>query len=166
MNKRIILAALVTAALVGCQSTSTGNQASTDSNGAYSALAGAALTAAMQAWGAQGGETLSLADSVQQATSVSTDQAVGGVGSLLALAQNSLSSTQNSELGGLVPGYSALSSSGLTSLITSSDAVNNAFSAMGLDPSMVSTFAPIILSALQSQGASSTLINSLGTIWQ
>lgn len=167
MKQYVILATLV-ATLVGCQSTSNETPATTTTNdtGNYSALAGVALTAAMQAWGQQSTGSTPLVDSVQQATNVTAEQAVGGVGSLLALAQNSLNTTQNTELESLIPGYNALSSTGLSSMITNSTAVTSAFSALGLDPTMVSAFAPIILNSLQSQGASSTLLSALGTIWQ
>jgi hypothetical protein len=165
MKKHVILAAIVTSALLGCQSTSTGT-ASDDNNSNYSALAGAAISAAMQAWEQQNSGGSTLADAVQSTTNVSTEQAAGGVASLLALAQNSLSPAQSTELEGLVPGYDTLASSGLSSLLTSSGAVESAFSAIGLDPSMVSTFAPIILQVLQTQGASSMLLDALGSVWQ
>lgn len=164
MKKQVILAALVTVALAGCQSTST--ETASEDNSNYSALAGVALSTALQAYGQQSAQSSNLADAVQTATNVSSDQAVGGVASLLALAQNSLNSAQNTELEGLVPGYDTLASSGLTSLITNSGAVDSAFSAIGLDPALVSTFAPILLSVLQTQGASSTLLDALGSIWQ
>jgi hypothetical protein len=88
------------------------------------------------------------------------------VGSLLALAQNNLGESQNSELAGLIPGYDSLQSTGLTAMIANNETVKSAFTALGMDPSLISTFVPIILQTLQSQGASSSLLSSLGTIWQ
>ncbi|PTP93444.1 DUF2780 domain-containing protein, partial [Vibrio splendidus] len=44
--------------------------------------------------------------------------------------------------------------------------VESAFAGLGMDSSMVTTFAPIILQALQSQGATSGLMDSLAAIWQ
>lgn len=168
MKQHALVAALATIMLFGCQSTGSDTSTATASNGNsdYSALTGVALTAAMQAWGDQSDTSAVLADSVQQAANVTTEQAVGGVGSLLALAQNSVSTEQSTELAGLIPGYEALNSTGLSSLITSSGALDSAFTALGLDPSLVSVFAPVMLNTLQSQGASSTLINSLGAIWE
>lgn len=167
MKKRVVLTAALTLALVGCQSTGEQSQTTSESsNSNYSALAGAALTGAIQAWSQQGAANTDLASQIQQATNVTSDQAIGGVGSLLALAQNSLGSTQNQELGGLIPGYDVLESSGLSSLITNSSAVDSAFSALGMDPALVSTFAPLLISALQTQGASSGLTQALSTIWQ
>ncbi|KOO10989.1 hypothetical protein AKJ18_31430, partial [Vibrio xuii] len=69
-------------------------------------------------------------------------------------------------LAGLIPGYDMLQQTGLTSMIANSEMVKSSFSALGMDPSLVSTFAPIILQALQSQGASTGLLSSLGSIWQ
>ncbi|CAH0533140.1 hypothetical protein VST7929_01001 [Vibrio stylophorae] len=163
MKTRVYFIALMVATLLGCQSTSGSSNADSDSG--YGALAGTALTTAMQAWGAQGASN-PLADTIQQATNVSNEQAVGGLGSLLALAQNSLGSEQNSELSSLIPGYGALESTGLTSLVTNNSSLNSAFSALGLDPSMVSTFAPLIINGLKAQGASSSLLSSLTSLWQ
>lgn len=169
MNKNLVLAVIASAALMGCQNTSgsSENTASTNAGGSsYSSIAGAALLAAAQSWGQQSEDTSVLAQAIQQSTNVTPQQAAGGVGSLLALAQNSLGQTQNNELAGLIPGYSSLQQSGLTSMIVNSDMVKSSFTALGMDPSLISTFAPIILQTLQSQGASTGLLSSLGTIWQ
>ncbi|WCE29448.1 DUF2780 domain-containing protein [Vibrio sp. SCSIO 43137] len=98
---------------------------------------------------------------------VSTQQATGGAGALLALASNSLSESDSSELSSLIPGMSALQNSapGLMGMATNLSAVNNVFSSLGLDPAMVSQFAPLILQYLTSQGASSGLLSSLGSLW-
>ncbi|WP_244230749.1 DUF2780 domain-containing protein [Vibrio ouci] len=126
----------------------------------------AALTGAISAWGQQGAADTDLAGQIQQATNVTSDQAIGGVGSLLALAQNSLGSSQNQELGSLIPGYDVLESTGLSKMITDSGAVDSAFSALGMDPALVSSFTPLIINALQAQGASSGLTSALAGIWQ
>ncbi|MDK9758897.1 DUF2780 domain-containing protein, partial [Vibrio sp. D173a] len=97
--------------------------------------------------------------------SVTSDQALGGIGSMLALAQNSLGSADNKELSSLIPGMSTLESTGLTSILNSQGAVESAFSGLGMDSLMITTFAPIILQALQSQGATSGLLDSLSAIW-
>ena len=164
MKKRIVVTLALSSILLGCQTTSS-DTAATGSD--YTAIATAAAGAALQAWlGQSGGTASALANLVQGQTNVSADQALGGVGSLLALAQNGLSGSQNSELGSLVPGLDTLQSSGLTSLITNQSAVDTAFESLGMDASMASTFAPILLSSLEDQGASSPLVGALGNIWQ
>ncbi|PWI33643.1 hypothetical protein DI392_09275 [Vibrio albus] len=102
------------------------------------------------------------------ALDVTPSQATGGAGALLSLASGSLSSSENSELASLIPGMDSLQSSvpGLSSLSTSMDAVNTIFGQLGMDSSMVSQFAPIILQYLTGQGASSGLLSSLTSLWQ
>ncbi|EGA66556.1 DUF2780 domain-containing protein [Vibrio brasiliensis] len=166
MNKKIIVAALASVALMGCQSTSGSSNAAASNDSAYSNLANAALMGAVQAWSSQSGDNTDLLSALQSSADVSSEQAAGGLGSMLALAQNSLSSSETSEMAELIPGFDSLQSTGLTSMIANNETVKSAFSALGMDPSLISTFAPIILSALQSQGASNGLLDSLGAIWQ
>ncbi len=101
---------------------------------------------------------------------VSDKQAAGGVGSLLSLAQNQLSDSNSSELESLMPGLDQLTSLASTSSslskISDMEAVNKVFNQLGLDSSMVTQYAPIILQYLTSQGASSDLLSSLTSIWQ
>ncbi len=101
---------------------------------------------------------------------VSDSQAAGGVGSLLTLAQNQLSESNSTELGTLLPGLDQLTSltgsSSTLSSITNLESVNKVFNQLGLDSSMVSQYAPIILQYLTSQGASSDLLGSLSALWQ
>jgi hypothetical protein len=101
---------------------------------------------------------------------VSDTQAAGGVGSLLALAQNQLSDANSSELETLLPGLNQLTSlsesSSAIAKIADMEAVNNVFNKLGLDSSMVSQFAPLVLQYLTSQGASSDLLGSLSSLWQ
>ena len=164
MHKKIAIAALMSVALLGCQSTSKDSQASNDSG--YSEIANAALMGAVQAWSKQGAADTDLVAAIQNSANVSSEQAIGGMGSLLALAQNSLGSSETSELAGLIPGFDSLQSSGLSALIANNETVKSAFSALGMDPSLISTFTPILLSALQSQGASAGLLDSLSSIWK
>lgn len=98
--------------------------------------------------------------------SVSPEQATTGLGALLSLAQSSLGSDQQSELSSLIPGMDSLTSSGLLSSIQDMDSVKSAFSSVGLDPAMISQFAPVVLDYLGSQGASSGLMDSLTSLWQ
>ncbi|MDN3615308.1 DUF2780 domain-containing protein [Vibrio gallaecicus] len=163
--KKVLITALCSLTVTSCASTSDSSTPSITSGIDYSQLSQTALMAAVDMW-AQQNESSSLADTLAKETSVTGDQALGGVGSLLALAQNSLSTSDSQELSSLIPGASTLESSGLTSLLQSKGAVESAFSSLGMDPSLVTTFAPIILQVLQTQGASSSLLSSLGSIWQ
>ena len=152
-------------AVVSCASTSDSEQTSSSSDTNYSQLSQTALMAAVNMWSQQN-ETTPLADTVADQASVTNDQAIGGIGSMLALAQNSLGTADNKELASLIPGMSSLESTGLSSVLSSQGAVESAFAGLGMDSSMVTTFAPIILQALQSQGATSGLMDSLAAIWQ
>ncbi|EGQ7757395.1 TPA: DUF2780 domain-containing protein [Vibrio vulnificus] len=164
MYKKIAIAAFVSVALMGCQTTS--KQAQTGTESGYGEMANAALMSAVQTWSQKGSIDNDIITAIQSSANISSEQAVGGVGSLLALAKNSLSSNESTELAGLMPGFDSLQSSGLTALISNNDTVKSAFSALGLDPALISTFTPIILSALQNQGASSGLLDSLSSIWK
>ncbi|WP_428775250.1 DUF2780 domain-containing protein [Vibrio sp.] len=162
MNK-LVVALFVSLAITGCQSTGTSGTDTGSSNNTV--LATNALLAATQMWSGMNA-TNPVADQLAQQTNVTNEQALGGLGSMLALAQNSLSGSQSQELAGMMPGYSSLQQSGLSALIASPEMMNTAFNALGMDPSLVSSFAPIVLQLLQTQGASSTLVNSLGALWQ
>ncbi|OMO31485.1 hypothetical protein BH582_13980 [Vibrio sp. 10N.222.47.A9] len=163
--KKILITMLSSLAVVSCASTSDSEQTSSSSDTNYSQLSQTALMAAVNMWSQQN-ETTPLADTVADQASVTSDQAIGGIGSMLALAQNSLGSADNKELASLIPGMSSLESTGLSSVLSSQGAVESAFAGLGMDSSMITTFAPIILQALQSQGATSGLMDSLAAIWQ
>lgn len=163
--KKVLITVLSSLAVVSCASTSDSEQTSSSSDTNYSQLSQTALMTAVNMWSQQN-ETTPLVDTVADQASVTSDQAVGGIGSMLALAQNSLGTADNKELATLIPGMSSLESTGLSSLLSSQGAVESAFSGLGMDPSMVTTFAPIILQALQSQGATSGLMDSLAAVWQ
>lgn len=123
---------------------------------------------------------------------VTPEQAVGGTGALLGLAKNKLSGNDYSQLSKAVPGVDQLAGSnalgslgGLGSLIGGSKSsssgnsvlgsalgnvqsmgdVNQAFSALGMDSSMVGQFAPVILQYLGQNGASGSALQSLGSLW-
>ena len=163
--KKILITMLSSLAVVSCASTSDSEQTGSTSDTNYSQLSQTALMAAVNMWSQQN-ETTPLADTVADQASVTSDQAIGGIGSMLALAQNSLGTADNKELATLIPGMSTLESTGLSSLLNSQSAVESAFTSLGMDSSMVSTFAPIVLQALQSQGATSGLMDSLAAVWQ
>ncbi|WP_375752367.1 DUF2780 domain-containing protein [Vibrio sp. HN007] len=115
----------------------------------------------------QAQENSPIVDALTSQLSVTPEQATGGAGALLALASNSLSGSNASELSNLIPGLSSLQESapGLMSMANNMGAVNDVFGALGLDASMVSQFAPIILQYLTGQGASSGLLGSLSSLW-
>ncbi|HCM0817627.1 TPA: DUF2780 domain-containing protein [Vibrio parahaemolyticus] len=97
---------------------------------------------------------------------VSTEQAAGGSSALIALAQSQLSQQNSTELQSLIPGLSNLKGAqSLLGNIESLSAVQSAFNALGLDPSMISQFAPAILGYLNEQGASEGLLKSLSGLW-
>ncbi|EJE4185767.1 DUF2780 domain-containing protein [Vibrio parahaemolyticus] len=97
---------------------------------------------------------------------VSTEQAAGGSSALIALAQSQLSQQNSTELQSLIPGLSNLKGAqSLLGNIESLSTVQSAFNALGLDPSMISQFAPVILGYLNEQGASEGLLKSLSGLW-
>ncbi|HCH3860158.1 TPA: DUF2780 domain-containing protein [Vibrio parahaemolyticus] len=97
---------------------------------------------------------------------VSTEQAAGGSSALIALAQSQLPQQNSTELQSLIPGLSNLKGAqSLLGNIESLSAVQSAFNALGLDPSMISQFAPVILGYLNEQGASEGLLKSLSGLW-
>ena len=111
-------------------------------------------------------ESSPLTDLLTSQLSVSKEQAVGGSGALLALAQSELSDENSSELESLVPGLSTLSSAqSLLGNVESLSAVQSTFDTLGLDSSMISQFAPVILQYLNEQGASEGLLSSLTGLW-
>ena len=67
---------------------------------------------AVNMWSQQN-ETTPLSDTVADQASVTSDQAIGGIGSMLALTQNSLDTADNKELTTLIPSMSSLESTGL-----------------------------------------------------
>ncbi|MDF5099272.1 DUF2780 domain-containing protein, partial [Vibrio parahaemolyticus] len=111
-------------------------------------------------------ESSPLTDMLTSQLPVSTEQAAGGSGALLALAQSQLSQENSSELQSLIPGLSNLQGAqSLLGNIENISAVKSAFDTLGLDPSMISQFAPVILDYLNKQGASEGLLSSLGGLW-
>ena len=167
MKKHIIVISALSVALLGCQVIGSPESTSSVSSLASSTLSEKALSEALQAFGSQStGETKGLASLVRESTGLTSEQAMGGIGSLLALAQGSLEQSQNNELGKLISGYDALKSTGLSTLITNQGSLETAFSQLGISPSMISTIAPVLINALKSQGASTGLMKSLSALWK
>jgi hypothetical protein len=135
-------------------------------------------------------QTLDLVSSLSS-LNVSPQQAVGGTGAMLDLAKNQLPGAQYSQLAQSVPGLDQLvGSNGLQQLSglggmlggsaatpVSSEAtaavsnvnnlqdLNTAFSALGMDSSMVEQFTPLLLQYFGKQGADASLLSSLGSLW-
>lgn len=167
MKNHIVIIGVLTGVLFGCQAIGTTEKTSATPATSSGVLSEAALRSALQVFGSQTTTDIQgLSSLVQESTGVSSSQAMGGVGSLLALAQNSLVQSQNNELSRLLPGYDQVSSTGLSSLITNQSALDTAFSGLGLSPSMVNTVAPVLINVLTNQGASPGLIQSLSSLWQ
>jgi hypothetical protein len=118
-------------------------------------------------------------------------QAVGGTGAMLDLAKNQLPGNQYSQLTSSVPGLDQMvGSNGLQQLsglggllggsaatpvsseaaaavsnVNSSQDLTNAFSALGMDSSMVQQFTPLLLEYFGGKGVDTSLLNSLGSLW-
>ncbi|NOI58312.1 DUF2780 domain-containing protein [Vibrio coralliilyticus] len=108
-----------------------------------------------------------LTDALTSNLSISGEQAATGSAALLSLAQNQLPANQSEELTGAIPGLSSLSSlGGIAGQVDSMSAVSDIFAKIGLDPSMISQFTPVILEYLSGQGASSGLMTSLEELWK
>ncbi len=168
--KKILIAVFALSTLAACQSNDAAQTTATPETQSSnnSALMSAALTTAMNVYSAQSGMSSETAvvNAIEDKLSLTPEQAVGGVGALMSVAQNTLGSEAKNELATLIPGAEALESSGLAPLITNMGAVDSAFSALGIDPAMASQFSPLIIEVLKSQGASSSLLSSLASVWK
>ncbi|KLV00376.1 hypothetical protein ABT56_22540 [Photobacterium aquae] len=100
---------------------------------------------------------------------ISPEQAAGGAGALLSVAASQLSGDQAAELANMIPGAEGLTDQlppGVGALLGNMDTINQIFSALGMDASMVTQFIPVVLQFLGDQGASAGLLDSLGSIWK
>ena len=119
------------------------------------------------------GEASALVDSLSSELGVSGQQAAGGAGALLAMAQSNLSADQFSGVLNKVPGLGSLLGGGeggglassMLGNISSMQGVTKAFSALGMSPEMVSQFAPKILGFLGDKGVTGQVLNSLKGLW-
>ncbi|MFC6336937.1 DUF2780 domain-containing protein [Pseudomonas sp. CCM 7891] len=135
-------------------------------------------------------QTAGLLSALTSQLNVTPEQAVGGTGAMLGLAKNQLGGGDYSQLSQSVPGLDKLSgsnslgslgalsgmlgqnggskTSGLDSVlgnVKNTSDLNTAFSALGMDDSMVGKFAPVILKYLGDQGVGGSLLQNLGGIW-
>lgn len=119
------------------------------------------------------GEAKALVDSLSTDLGVSGQQAAGGTGALLAMAQSNLSGDQFSGVLNKVPGLESLIGGGeggglassMLGNISSMQGVTKAFGALGMSPEMVSQFAPKILGFLGDKGVTGQVLNSLKGLW-
>ena len=143
--------------------------------------------------GTQGDDAAAAAPTAQTAgllsalsqLNVTPEQAIGGAGAMLGLAKNQLSSTDYSELSKSVPGIDLLSGGGelgvlsgllgssgkaagldnLLGNVSSTNDLNSAFNALGMDTGMIGLFAPVLLQFFGQQGVGGSLLTNLGGIW-
>ena len=119
------------------------------------------------------GEAKALVDSLSTDLDVSGQQAAGGAGALLAMAQSNLSGDQYIGVLNKVPGLESLLGGGegggvassMLGNISSMQGVTKAFGALGMSPEMVSQFAPKILGFLGDKGVTGQVLNSLKGLW-
>jgi len=117
------------------------------------------------------GEAQQLMGLLENQLGVTETQAMGGTGALLQLAKSQLGSdtisslTSNaSGLSSLLGGDNSLTGSMLSN-ISSMTEVTSAFSALGMDSSMIQQFVPIVMSFLGDQGVGSSLLGQLQSLW-
>jgi len=120
---------------------------------------------------------------------VKPEQAAGGVGAMLSLAKNQLTSSDYSELTQQVPGINKLAgadalgqlsqlggllgkSSGVSETATSAvsnvantSQLNAAFTALGMQDGMIAQFAPLLLDYFKDQNVSTSLLSKLSSAW-
>lgn len=118
-------------------------------------------------------QTLALLDQLG-ALQVTPQQALGGVGALLGLAQSQLAADQYAQLAGSVPGLELLggpagqaaeASDGAGGVLGRLGALGALGGLLGMDSSLVGPFGQILLQFLAGQGLAGTLLQSLGGIW-
>ncbi|MDO6822957.1 DUF2780 domain-containing protein [Marinobacter sp. 1_MG-2023] len=127
----------------------------------------AALTSATEV----NGEAQQLMGQLEEQLGVTEAQAAGGTGALLQLAQSELGANTMSSLTSQASGLSSLLGGGnsltesMLSNISSMSGVESAFSALGMDSSMIQQFVPIVMGFLGDQGVGSSLLGQLQGLW-
>ena len=120
---------------------------------------------------------------------VKPEQAAGGVGAMLSLAKNQLTSSDYTELAKQVPGVNKLAGAGAlgqlsqlgglmgqsngvsetatsaVSNVANTDQLNAAFTALGMQDGMVAKFAPVLLDYFKGQSVSTSLLSKLSSAW-
>ncbi len=87
----------------------------------------------------------SLVSSLSSSLGVTPTQAIGGTAVLLNSAKSKMEPSQYAELTKQTPGLGDILSSGAATSILGGSNVNSQFEALGMNSSMVSQFAPVIL---------------------
>ena len=170
----------------GSNGISNGNAASYPAGG----LAGLGALGGLGGDGAGNASALGLVNALG-ALNVTPQQALGGTGALLSLAQNSLGNAQYSQLTGAVPGLDQFTgSNGLNQLgalggllggaqqtpvsaqtgallnnVNNMQQLDQAFSALGMQSGLAAQFAPILLQFLGTQGVGNSLLQNLSGAW-
>ena len=168
---------------------SNGNAASYPAGGA-GGLAGLGALGGLGGDGAGNASALGLVNALGT-LNVTPQQALGGTGALLSLAQNSLGNAQYSQLTGAVPGLDQFTgSNGLNQLgalggllggaqqtpvsaqtgallnnVNNMQQLDQAFSALGMQSGLAAQFAPILLQFLGTQGVGNSLLQNLSGAW-
>jgi len=97
-----------------------------------------------------------LVSSLTSGLGVNPEQAVGGTGAMLGLAQSKLSPEQFASISNAIPGASDITKAAGpligASPVTSMTDVNSAFSKLGMSPDMVSKFEPVLGDAVAKGG--------------
>jgi len=126
-----------------------------------------------------------LLSNLTQQLGVSEQQAIGGTGALLGLAMNSLKDTDTAQLqkslpnldqfagnsslgdlGGALGGFGGLgNAAALLGGINNLQDVDQIFSVLGMDQSMIGRFAGVILDYFNQQGLNGQLLGTLGGLW-
>lgn len=94
---------------------------------------------------------LGLTESLTSGLGLTGDQAAGGVGSILSMAQGKLSASDYSKVAAAVPGadtyvQKAKDLGAVTGPITSTDGLNSAYSKLGISPQAASQLTPAVVS--------------------
>lgn len=154
----------------------------------------AGIAAQVQGANGNGATTDKSAQAVQLLSKVNElgvkpEQAAGGVGAMLSLAKNQLSTSDYSELAKQDPGVNKLAGNGALGQLsqlggllgkssgvseTATNAVSNvantdqldaAFTALGMQDGMVAKFAPVLLDYFKGQNVSTSLLSKLSSAW-
>lgn len=90
-------------------------------------------------------ESNSLLDSITSSLGVTSTQAAGGAAALLGDAKTKMDPTQFLQLSNQAPAIGSIMQSDYLTSITGGSSVESQFNALGMDSSMISQFAPIIM---------------------
>jgi hypothetical protein len=90
---------------------------------------------------------------------VSSEQALGGAGAIFSAAEDKMSVDDFASLSKAVPGMNSMLDAvpSLAGAADSGDLLGSAFTALGMDGSMIRQFMPIILGYVQSQGGNQVM---------